>query len=195
MTQELTRQLAAVMFADIVGYTAMMQEDEQNAVLKRNRNKEVLEELISRYRGRILQYYGDGSLSTFESAYEAVACALEIQQELRKEPKVPLRIGIHTGDIVYDEDGIYGDGVNVASRVESLAAPGGVLISDKVFDDIKTYGHFEWESLGKHELKNVSRPVELFALTTNGLAVPSRGDVKTRKKNKHKPLQYCPSSI
>jgi class 3 adenylate cyclase len=84
-----------------------------------------MKELIQEYHGLILQYYGDGTLSVFGSAIEAIECAVEIQRELSKDPKIPLRIGIHIGDIVYSDDGIYGDAVNIASRIEKLSAPGG----------------------------------------------------------------------
>src|SRR6185295_11602940 len=95
-----TRQLAAIMFTDMVGYTALMQSNEKLATTKRERHKEVLENTITNYKGKILQYYGDGTLSIFNSAIEGVNCAMEIQKKLTQEPKVDLRIGIHTGDII-----------------------------------------------------------------------------------------------
>ncbi|MCP5108244.1 MAG: guanylate cyclase, partial [bacterium] len=192
MKRKRIRQLAAVMFTDIVGYTAMMQSDEQDANQKRKRHKKVLESLIGTHRGKILQYYGDGSLSTFTSAVEAVTCAVEIQGELQKEPKIPVRIGLHIGDIVYDSEDIYGDGVNVASRVESLAAPGGVLVSDKVFDEIKNHPEFSTVSMGEFELKNVKRPLELFALTNKGLTVPTKDDLHSRRKAAEKSIAVLP---
>ena len=131
------RQLAAILFADMTGYTALMQENEQFARLKRKRLKEVLESDITRFNGKILQNYGDGSLSIFNSAIDSVRCAIDIQQQLQQEPRVDLRIGIHTGDVIIEEEAIYGDGVNLASRIESLAVPGGIFISEKVFDEIK----------------------------------------------------------
>ena len=138
-----TRQLAAIMFTDMVGYTALMQEDEELAISNRVRHKQVFEEMVPKFNGKILQYYGDGTLCIFSSALFAVQCAIEIQQQLRRPPEIPVRIGIHSGDIVYDAEGIYGDGVNVASRVESLSVPGGIFISEKVFDEIKN----QWEKL------------------------------------------------
>src|SRR5688572_21250931 len=132
-----TRQLAAIMFADMTGYTAMMQEDEQRARILRDRQRQTLEKFIPGHHGKILQYFGDGTLSIFDSAINAVRAAIDIQTELQKEPKVALRIGIHSGDIVYDHQGVYGDCVNLASRIEALSAPGAVLISDKVYDEVK----------------------------------------------------------
>ena len=129
MTKESTRLLAAIMFTDMVGYTALMQEDEQKAKRNRDRHRQVLKDTVAAHQGKILQYYGDGTLAIFNSAIEAVEWAIRIQKKLQDGPKIPLRIGMHTGDIVYDAEGIYGDGVNVASRIEGLATSGSVLIS------------------------------------------------------------------
>ena len=131
------RQLAAIMFSDMFGYTALMQQNEQLANNNRKRLKEVLETSVSVFNGKILQYYGDGALSIFSSAIDGVNCAVDIQQTLQQEPKVELRIGIHTGDISIENETIYGDGVNLASRIESLAVPGSIFISEKVFDEIR----------------------------------------------------------
>ena len=132
------RQLAAIMFSDMTGYTALMQENEQLAKEKRKRLKKVLETSVRDFHGRILQYYGDGALTIFNSAIDGVKCAIEIQQTLQLPLTVAVRISLHTGDISIEEDAIYGDGVNLASRIESLAVPGSIFISEKVFDEIKT---------------------------------------------------------
>lgn len=176
------RQLAAVMFTDMVGFTALMQKDEQKAKSNRDRHRKVLEKHIFEHLGKILQYYGDGTLSIFGSAIEAVKCAKKIQLELQKEPQVPLRIGIHLGDIVYEDDGAYGDGLNVASRIESLSVGGAVLFSDKVHDEIKNQPELTRKSLGSYKLKNVTRPVEVFALTEEGLVIPQPGELKGKGK-------------
>ncbi len=176
------RQLAAIMFTDMVGYTALMQRDEKKAKQNRDRHRSVLQDLITDNNGRILQYYGDGTLSTFGSVVDAVSCAVKIQMALNQEPRIPLRIGIHSGDIVHDDDGIYGDGVNVASRIESLSVPGAILISGKVFDEIKNHPQFKTISFGYFELKNVERPVEVIALANEGLRIPSRKDLKGKVK-------------
>src|SRR5258705_6810979 len=107
------RQLAAIMFSDMDGYTALMQQNEQLAKMKLRRLKEVLESSVAVHHGKILQYYGDGALSIFNSAIDGVHCAVAIQQSLKQEPKVDLRIGIHTGDISIENEAIYGDGVNL----------------------------------------------------------------------------------
>jgi class 3 adenylate cyclase len=131
------RQLAAILFADMTGYTALMQENEVLARSKRQRLKDVLESTIAKFNGKVLQYYGDGSLSIFNSAIDGVQCAVNMQQQLQTDPKVEVRMGLHTGDVIIEEEAVYGDGVNLASRIDSLAAPGIVFVSEKVFDDIR----------------------------------------------------------
>jgi adenylate cyclase len=167
------RKLAAIMFADMMGYTAMMQEDEAGATLLRSRQKKTLETLIPAHNGKIIQFFGDGTLSMFDSSADAVRCGIAIQHELQKEPRVKLRIGIHSGDVVYNSDGIYGDCVNLASRIESLSVPGAVLYSGKVYDEIKNQRDIQSVSLGKFHLKNVNQPLEVFAAANDGLIVPS----------------------
>jgi adenylate cyclase len=186
------RQLAAILFADMTGYTALMQENEQLATLKRKRLKEVLEHNIAQFNGKILQYYGDGSLSIFNSAYESVKCAIVIQQQLQLEPKVALRMGIHTGDVSVEEEAIYGDGVNLASRIESMAVSGGILISEKVYDEIRNHETIITRELGYFELKNVQQPIRIFAIANNGIVVPSREDVKGKTKKTSNRLAVLP---
>ena len=184
---EATRQLAAIMFTDMEGYTALMNKNEQLAIERRNRHREVFEKAMADYNGKIIQYYGDGTLSIFTSAIHAVNAAVAMQLLFRRAPLVPLRIGIHIGDITMDDSGVYGDGVNIASRIESLAVAGSVFISDKVFDEIKNQPLINSLSIGLFDLKNVSRPVEVFAIAKDGLAVPKQIDLKgktTEPKNK-----------
>ena len=187
-----TRQLAAVMFTDMVGYTALMQADEQKALRNRERHRDILEKSTKATHGIILQYYGDGTLSVFDSAVEALKCAVEIQRELQKEPKIPLRIGLHVGDIIYSDDGAFGDAVNIASRIENKAVAGAVLISDRVFYELKNHPEFSAVSLGNFELKNVKYPVELFAVTNEGLVVPSRNMIDAHAKDKGSSIAVLP---
>ena len=186
------RQLAAILFADMTGYTALMQENEQLARQKRRRLKEVLESTIAQHNGKILQNYGDGSLSMFNSAIDSVRSAVAIQLLLKEEPKVELRIGIHTGDIIVDEEAIYGDGVNLASRIESLAVPGGIFISEKVFDEIKNQQDINTRELGYFELKNVKHPVRIFAISNTGIVVPARDEVRGKQKQNGNRLAVLP---
>jgi class 3 adenylate cyclase/TolB-like protein/Tfp pilus assembly protein PilF len=175
-------QLAAIMFTDIEGYTALMQRDEARAVAFRNRHREIFNATIAKFNGRILQYYGDGTLSTFASAIDAVKCGIEMQLAFREEPQIPIRIGIHSGDIIFTEDDIIGDGVNVASRIESLSTVGSVFISEKVYDEVKNQPGIHTTSMGVFELKNVNRPLEVFAITNKGLVVPDKAHSEGKVK-------------
>ena len=186
------RQLAAILFADMTGYTALMQDNEHLARQKRKRFKEVLEASIEKHEGKILQNYGDGSLSIFNSVINSVNCAISIQQQLQLEPKVELRIGIHTGDVVMEDESIFGDGVNLASRIESMAAPGGIFISEKVYDEIKNHEHIKTRDLGFFELKNVKQPLHLFAIANEGIVVPSREEMKGKTKHPTNRLAVLP---
>src|ERR1051326_3764904 len=189
---EATRQLAAIMFTDMEGYTALMQKNEQAAIERRMRHREVFEKARSDHGGKIIQYYGDGTLSIFTSAIHAVNAAVAMQLLFLKTPQVALRIGIHIGDITVDDSGVYGDGVNIASRIESFAVAGSVFISDKVFDEIKNQPAINTISMGLFNLKNVSRPVEVFAIANEGLAVPQPIDLKGKTSEPTNKLAVLP---
>lgn len=167
-----SRQLAAIMFADIVGFTSMMQEDEELAMRLRNKLQKKLEQEVEMHSGRILEFRGDGALCSFSSTIEGVKAALALQLDMQATPTVPLRIGMHTGDVIVEENNIYGDGVNIASRMESFAIPGGIFISGKVYDDIKNQKDIQTVSLGKYALKNVKEQVEIFAISNPGIKIP-----------------------
>ncbi|MEM9917897.1 MAG: NINE protein [Bacteroidota bacterium] len=177
------RRLAAIMYTDIVGYSAMMQEDERRALELRNRHREVFKNLHEEFNGTVLQYYGDGTLSIFDSTADAVECAVRMQQLLGDDPVVPLRISVHTGDITYSDEDAYGDGLNVAARLEPLCNPGGVFISGKTYDDIKNHPYLRAESLGYFSLKNIQKPVEIYALSNEGVEFPMEDQL---------PLAYSP---
>ena len=166
------RQLAAIMFTDIEGYTAIMQRDEDQAILLRDRHRDILQQKHTEFNGRVIQYYGDGTLSIFHSAVQAVECALQMQQIFCQAPNVPVRIGLHLGDIIINENHVFGDGVNLASRIESLSVAGAVLISDKIKDEIGNHPEFQTLSMGIYQLKNVERLVEVFALNNDGIVKP-----------------------
>jgi TolB-like protein/class 3 adenylate cyclase len=180
------RRLAAILFTDIVGYTAMMQQDEQNAVLITKRYTSVLKQFVPLHGGAILNDYGDGCLCSFSSATEAVRCAVQIQKQLRDEPKVPLRIGLHIGEILVEDEKIFGDGVNVASRIQSLAQGNSILFSKEIFDKIRNQPDFKPVSLGSFEFKNVDEPMEVFALANDGLSVPRKEEITGKLKEVQK---------
>ncbi len=178
----LSRQLAAIMFADIVGYTAMMQEDEDNALKLRNKLLQNLEEQVSLENGRLLEFKGDGGLCCFTSTIEAVRAATALQLAMQTAPVVPLRIGMHTGDVIFEGNNVYGDGVNIASRLESFATPGSIFISGRVYEDIKNQNDLQAVSLGKFILKNVKDPVEIFAISNKGIIIPDKNNLKGKGK-------------
>ncbi len=159
------RKLAAIMFTDIVGYTALMGEDEQKALHLLQKNRGLLKPIIEQFRGEWLKEIGDGSLSSFASAVDAVNCALAIQQVLKDDPDLKLRIGIHVGDVVVEGGDVFGDGVNVASRLEPLAEAGGICVSERVYEDIRNKSGIEAASLGEKTLKGVENPVKVYAVT------------------------------
>ena len=179
------------MFTDIVGYTRLMQNSESAAIQLRNRHREVFDSLHESHGGRIIQYYGDGTLSIFESAADAVRCAIEIQRALRQEPKVPLRIGIHLGDILLSDTDIIGNSVNLAARVESLGTAGAVLVSNKVMEEIQNQDDIPGKLLGSFHFKNDANPRDIYAISASGLLVPEVDQLsgKLEKSSKKKDIE------
>ncbi len=161
---EHSHQLAAILFADIVGYTAMMQENEEEAVKNVNRFREVLELIAEELNGKIIQYYGDGSLLLFNSATEAAEFAKLLQEDLQNEPRIPVRVGIHMGDVLVHSGNIFGDVVNIASRIQSLAPVGGIYISEMVYRNIANKKDLESSFVGEEKLKNVKVPIRVYEI-------------------------------
>ena len=176
------RQLAAILFTDIVGYTAMMQQDEQKAVAVTRHYLTVLTQAVENHHGKVLNDYGDGSLCTFPNVLDALQCAIEVQHQLQTEPKVPLRIGLHSGEVFFEGNKVMGDCVNVASRIQSLGQANTILFSKEIFDKIKNQPEFKSISVGKFEFKNVDEPMEIFALANEGLIVPKREEMSGKLK-------------
>ena len=174
------RRLAAIMFCDIVGYTAMMEQDEGVARSTVAHFREVLEETLEAHNGDVQHYYGDGCLCLFATATDAVRCALSLQKEFQQKPVVPLRIGIHMGEVLIEDKEIYGSGVNLASRIESLGMAGAVLFSKTVCEQIQNHPEFKAVSLGSFAFKNVEKQTEVFALTNEGLPVPKANEVEAK---------------
>jgi len=193
------RKLSAIMFTDIQGYTALMQESEKKAVRLREKYKNIFDTTTTSYGGEIINYYGDGTLSTFSSAVKAVRCAIDMQQKFLTEPQVPVRIGIHQGDILTIEKEIYGDSVNLASRVESMAVPGSVLISEKVYEELENQDDMKIKDLGTFRFKNDQKERRIYALVAKGLVVPDRnilkGKIEERKDSEHPDKSLIRSSV
>ncbi len=184
------RKLTAILFADIAGYTSLMQNDEKKALGFLEKFRKEMEARVPASRGKIVQFYGDGCLSVFNSPVDAVNCGKELQLAFQLEPAVPVRIGIHSGDVIIKEGNIFGDSVNVASRIESLGVPGAVLFSKRIKRHIANHPEFKVESLGEFDFKNVNKTMEVFALANEGLVVPKReemiGKLKSAKPQRPK---------
>ncbi len=174
------RTLAAIMFADMVGYSALMAGDEARAYEARVRYRRALATATDRHGGEVVQHYGDGSLTLFSSAVEAARAGVFLQRMLRVGDPVPVRIGLHLADVVRDEDGVYGSGVNVAARIESLAAAGSVVISDRVARELSNQSGIDTIALGTVQLKNIKEPMDVYALDDPELVIPGMGELTIR---------------
>ncbi len=175
------RRLAAIMFTDLVGFTKLAQRDEEGALRLRAEHQGLVRPLFVAHGGREVKTMGDGFLVEFPSAVESVRCAVEIQEAVARRNKhrsskdaILLRIGIHVGDVIGDGDDIVGDAVNVASRIEPLAEPGGICVSGSVFDQVRNKVPLPLEPVGARELRNVEFPVEIYRV------VFSEGSTRTR---------------
>ncbi len=175
--ERVERRLAAVMAADVAGYSRLMGADEVGTLeaLKAHR-REVVDPAIAAHHGRIVKTTGDGMLVEFASVVDAVTCAMVVQGKMAERngkatQQIAFRIGINIGEIISDGDDIFGDGVNIAARVENECEPGGVYLSGSAFEQLRGKTEFFFEDLGERELKNIDRPVRLFAVRS---AVGSR---------------------
>src|SRR6185312_2221360 len=187
------RRLAAILAADVAGYSRLMGIDEEGTHKNlKGHHQELVEPKIRQHRGRIIKNTGDGFLAEFTSVLDAVRCAVEIQQAMTtrnaKTPddrRIEFRIGVHQGDIIPDSGDIFGDGVNVAARLEGIAEPGGVCISARVHEDVRTTLKLPFDDIGEQHLKNIQRPVRVYritsgakpAATTPSLSLPDRPSI------------------
>ncbi|HEV8718234.1 MAG TPA: adenylate/guanylate cyclase domain-containing protein [Candidatus Binatia bacterium] len=163
------RKLAAILSADIKGYSRLMGEDEEVTIRTLTAYREVMTTLIQQYRGRVVDAPGDNLLAEFASAVDAVRCATEIQRELQvrnvdlpAHRRMEFRIGINVGDVVVEGEKLYGDGVNIAARLEGLAEPGGVCISGTVHDQVENKLALSYEYMGEQVVKNIAKPVRVW---------------------------------
>jgi adenylate cyclase len=168
-TQDFKRKLTAILSADVKGYSRLMGEDDQATVRTITAYREVITEVVQKHRGRVVDSPGDNILAEFASVIDAVSGAVEIQEELKtknaelpEDRKMEFRIGVNLGDVIHEEERIYGDGVNVAARVESLAEAGGICVSGTVFDHIENKLPLGYEYLGERSVKNITKPVRVY---------------------------------
>jgi adenylate cyclase len=188
------RKLAAILSADVKGYSRLMGEDEEATIRTLTTYRELIASLIQRHRGRVVDSPGDNLLAEFASVVDAVRCAVEIQHELKtKNTELPsnrqmqFRIGINLGDVVVEGERLYGDGVNIAARLESLAEPGGICLSGTVYDQVETKLALTYEYLGEQRVKNIARPVRVWRVvlepgTTPALKEHGDSAVGTRRR-------------
>src|SRR5215831_12089864 len=169
------RRLAAILAADVVGYSRLMEQDEAGtlAVLA-ERRKAILEPLLAKYRGRIVRLMGDGTLAEFASAVDAVQCASDIRKAMKEanatlseDRAIVLRVGLNLGDVVVEGGDLYGDGVNIAARLETMADPGGICLSSSIHQQVERLLPFAFRDLGDQALKNISRPVRAYCIADN----------------------------
>jgi adenylate cyclase len=173
------RRLAAILAADVVGYSRLMQRDEAGTLAALTaRRGEILQPIVARHHGRVVKLMGDGVLVDFASAVNAVECAVELQgamhaanANLPPDRRIVWRVGLNLGDVLVDGDDLYGDGVNVAARLETLAEPGGILVSQTFFSHVRSRVPFGFEDLGEQTLKNMAEPVRVYRVT--GAHAPS----------------------
>jgi adenylate cyclase len=172
------RKLSGILSADAVGYSRLMQEDEASTIRTLEDSKRLMGKLIERFKGRVVDAPGDNLLAEFSSVVDATECAVQIQQELKTknvelpdDRKMQFRIGVNLGDVVEEADRIYGDGVNIAARLEGLAEPGGICISRTAYDHVKNKLEVGYEYLGEHSVKNIAEPVRVYRVLMEPEAV------------------------
>jgi len=160
----MARRLSAILAADVVNYSKLMSDDEARtlAALKNHRNS-IFDPSVSKFKGRIFKLMGDGALVEFPSVVDAVECALSIQKAIAESSNryIMLRIGVNLGDVIVEGEDIYGNGVNVAVRLQQMAEPGGICISGTVFEQVDGKVDYKFADLGTHNIKNISKPVRV----------------------------------
>ncbi len=171
-----TRKLAAILFSDIVGYTSLVAEDEARGAEVRDKHRRLLQTLVEQFHGDWIEETGDEVLAIFSSSLDAVHCALAIQATLVDDPDLKVRIGIHIGDVLERDGKLIGDAVNVAARIRPVAEPGGVCVSVRVYEDVRSHPELSATLVGEREFKNVDQPVRVYAITRSepGTGAPRR---------------------
>jgi len=169
---EQTRQLAAIMFTDIVGYTKLMGEDEERAFELLKKNRRVQRPIIEKFNGKWLKEIGDGILASFNNVSDAVNCAKKIQEQVKKEKGLKLRIGLHEGEVVFQNQDVFGDGVNIASRLQEMAPAGEIYVSEAVFRNIENKNDIDAQFVHEEILKNVRHPVKIYQIGASSTISP-----------------------
>ena len=179
-----SRQLAAIMFTDIVGYTALMGNDEQKAFELLQKNREIQKPIIEEFNGRFIKELGDGVMASFNTVSDAVNAAIKIQEACNAAKDFQLRIGIHLGEVVFENDDVFGDGVNIASRIQSAAKPGSIYVSESVHHNVSNKKDIQTKFIKEETLKNVKEPVRIYEIVMmNDLIAPTENKMKTTSQN------------
>lgn len=196
VNNDFKRKLAAILSADVAGYSRLMGDDEEATIRTLTNYRSVMGDLINQHRGRVVDATGDNLLAEFASAVDAVHCAVEIQRELAEQNsrlpddrKMAFRIGVNVGDVVEKEDRLYGDGVNIAARVENLAETGGICISGRVYDQVENKVDLEYAFLGEQKVKNISRPVRVYRVLSSEGATDGAPDLSQFEQRYRKRLK------
>ncbi|MBD0288999.1 MAG: adenylate/guanylate cyclase domain-containing protein, partial [Flavisolibacter sp.] len=182
-----SRQLAAIMFTDIAGYTALMGKDEQKAFAILNKNRHIQKPLIEKHNGKWIKELGDGVLASFHTVSDAVLCAIEIQKVCNQNTDFKLRIGIHQGEVIFENDDVFGDAVNISSRIQALAPIGGIWISESVYHNITNKQGIQTKFVKEEMLKNVKEPIRIYEVITEQAVASS--PPATIKKDKGTPVK------
>jgi adenylate cyclase len=195
-TQVVKRKLTAILSADVKGYSRLMGEDEKGTVRTLNAYKEMMSNLIHQYHGRVVDAVGDNVLAEFASVVDAVECGVEIQKELKtrngelpENRRMEFRIGVNLGDVIEEGEQIYGDGVNIAARLESLAEAGGICISGTAYDQVENKLGLGYQFLGEQTVKNIAKPVRVYkVLTEPGAVVRVAAEQKVKPRKWQRPV-------
>ena len=177
------RKLAAIVFTDIVGFTKLTAKDQSKASVLLKQQREAFQPIVHDYKGIWVKEVGDGLILTFETVTDAVNCCIKLQQTSKQIDNLSLKIGIHEGEILIEENDIIGDDVNIAARIEPFSAPGGIAISNKVHDAIVRESEFNTKYLGRPKLKGVGQKVEVYCIISHGLPETILSDVSAKLEN------------
>ena len=195
MSSNVKRKLAAIMFTDIAGYTALSSKDENNALELLDKQENILTPIIKEFNGTLHNRIGDGLLFTFSTVTDAIKCGIKIQKETKDVDDLNLRIGIHEGEITLKNGDVLGDDVNVASRIDPFAAEGGIVISGKVQQNISSLPEFKTKFVSEPLLKGVNQDVKVFCIVSHGLPETDITKVTAKLEKDVKKLWYNQKSI
>ena len=182
----LKRRLAAIVFTDIVGFTDLSSKDEEGAYNLVKKQREILKPIVEKHEGEWLKEKGDGLLLSFPSSKEAVNCSIQIQAVVKNIDDLNLRIGIHQGDIIIEDKDVFGDDVNIASRIEPFAVAGGIAVSQKIQQDLSSNPEFKFKFIDTPKLKGVQQEISVYCIISHGLPESKKSDIQAKVEPKKK---------